>query len=79
MEPRLPLPPQICRAVGLHHWCAGLAKFDGRNPIRVFTKEEHTKDKWVSTIEKFGPKVMCVTRFNGVIKEVFDSAVLVSY
>jgi len=79
MESRLPLPPQICRAVGLHHWQIGLAMFDGSNPIKVFVKRETQDKKWVSTIEKFESKVMCITRYNSTIKEMFDSSLLVSY
>jgi hypothetical protein len=77
MEMALPLPQPICRAVGLHHWIMGLSQFDGKNPIKVFTKQEDAKNIWISTIEKLDSKVMCITRFNGKIKEMFESTALV--
>ena len=77
MELVLPLPQPICRAVGLHHWCVGLSKFDGKNPIHVLTKQENSQNIWISTIEKQDSKVMCITRFNGKIKEMFESSSLV--
>ncbi len=77
MEPRLPLPPQVTRSIGLHHWQIGLSKFDGKTPIHVFVKQEDTKNIWISSIEKLGTKVMCITRYNGKIQDMFESALLV--
>ena len=77
MESKLPLPPQVCRSIGIHHWRIGLSKFDGNNPIKVFIQQQDSKNIWISTIEKRESKVMCITRFNGAIKEMFDSSLLV--
>jgi hypothetical protein len=77
MEPRLPLPPQLTRSIGLHHWQIALSKFDGSTPVNVFVKQEDAKNIWISTIEKFGTKVMCITRYNGTVKEMFEPATLV--
>jgi hypothetical protein len=77
MESCLPLPPQLTRAVGLHHWQNGLSQFDGKTPVRVFIKKEDSKNVWISSIEKLGTKVMCITRYNGKIREMFESSTLV--
>ena len=73
------MPPQveIVRALGLHHWYAGLEIFDGKQPLTVFIQNDYQfNEKWVHTIEIIDQKIFCITRLNGSIKECFDASTL---
>lgn len=72
MSVALPPPPKLVRNLSTYHWEQGLAQFDGKKTIRVAyltTKESH----WLHTIESFQSKIMCITRLNGKICDMFEA------
>jgi hypothetical protein len=69
----LPLPPSVIRSVGIHHWQAGLDRFDGRKPLQVYIQVDNSKSIWTHTIEILNSKTMCITRLNGAIKDMFEA------
>jgi hypothetical protein len=77
MNVQIPPPIGFVRALGLHHWYAGLEIFDGKQPLTVLTLNNlQVNENWVHTIEVIEKKILCVTRLNGSIKESFEATTL---
>ena len=69
----LPPPPRpipIVRSIQCSLWESGISLFDGINPIFVHSTRKGT-EYWSFHIELHEEKPMCVTRLNGVIKDMF--------
>ena len=69
----VPVALRIVRTIGLHHWRAGLAEFDGKTPLRILV-QIHQSEIWVHSIERHHSTVVCVTRLNGRITDMFEAS-----
>ena len=68
------IPPpsnNLVRTLSTYHWEKGLSIFVGK-PVKVAYLHA-SNNYWLHTIESFQSKIMCITRLNGEIFDMFDA------
>jgi hypothetical protein len=72
MSVTLPPAHKLVRTLSTYHWEQGLAVFDGQRVVRVADMTSRG-NYWLHTIESVQSKIMCITRLNGAIYDMFEA------